>query len=145
MWARFLRNQSGVNFSTAPDRLGKISKFNADAYAILEASPNQGKFIYNLGILALANKSIVQQNQVLESKAQRGPLASAPKRPEKLNLPAQPMPVFTPGSAVYGSNLGTSMLSSSLGPSSSHGPQIFLRIRVADTADAVHISTTIPV
>ena len=37
------------------------------------------------------------------------------------------------------------MLSTSLGPSSSHGPQIFLRIRVADTADAVHISTTIEV
>lgn len=46
---------------------------------------------------------------------------------------------------MYGSTLPSSMLSSSLGPSSSHGPQIFLRIRVADTADAVHISTTIPV
>jgi hypothetical protein len=27
----------------APDRLGKIIKFNADAYAILEASPAQSE------------------------------------------------------------------------------------------------------
>ncbi|KDR72482.1 hypothetical protein GALMADRAFT_252569 [Galerina marginata CBS 339.88] len=109
-----------------PDRMGKVAKFNADAYAILEATPTQ-----------------IQQNQTLESKIQRRPSrTSAPKKPEKLNLPNAP-PV-APGSAGYGSALG-SMLSTSLGPSSSHGPQIFLRIRVADTADAVHISTTIDV
>ncbi|KAF9521811.1 stress-activated map kinase interacting protein 1-domain-containing protein [Crepidotus variabilis] len=113
----------------SPDRMGKMSKFNSEAYAVLEATATQ-----------------VQQNQMLESKIQRRPSATAaPKRPEKLNLPLQPMPVPPSGSAIYGSTLGTSLLSSSLGPSSSHGPQIFLRIRVADTADAVHISTTIPV
>lgn len=47
---------------------------------------------------------------------------------------------------------GTSATASPLGISpafgsliSGHGPQMFLRIRVAETADAVHISTTIPV
>lgn len=35
------------------------------------------------------------------------------------------------------------MFPSSLGPSSSHGPPLFLRIRIADTADAGHVSTTI--
>ena len=89
---------------------------------------------------------VVQQNQVLESKIQRRPSRTgAAKRPDKLNLPNHTSGASTPGSAVYGSNLTTSMLSSALGPSSVHGPQIFLRIRVADTADAVHISTTIPV
>jgi len=48
--------------------------------------------------------------------------------------------------------LGTSATASPLGISpafgslmSGQGPQMFLRIRVAETADAVHISTTIPV
>ncbi|KAF4616357.1 hypothetical protein D9613_008618 [Agrocybe pediades] len=109
-----------------PDRMGKITKFNADAYAILEATPVQ-----------------VQQNQVLESKIQRRPSrTSAAKKPEKLALPNAPS--LAPGSTVYSSALG-SMMSNSIGPSQSHGPQIFLRIRVADTADAVHISTTIEV
>jgi hypothetical protein len=56
------------------------------------------------------------------------------------------VPAIAPGtSGSIGSMLGSVPLSASLGRSSSHGPQIFLRIRVADTADAVHISTTIPV
>ncbi|KAF8882155.1 stress-activated map kinase interacting protein 1-domain-containing protein [Gymnopilus junonius] len=112
----------------APDRMAKVVKFNADAYAILEATPNQ-----------------IQQNKILESKIQRRPSrTSAAKKPEKPNQP-NAAPSVAPASAAYaGSQLG-SMLSTSLGPSSSHGPQIFLRIRVADTADAVHISTTIEV
>ncbi|KAF8156669.1 stress-activated map kinase interacting protein 1-domain-containing protein [Crassisporium funariophilum] len=111
-----------------PDRMGKVAKFNSDAYAILEANPTQ-----------------IQQNQTLESKIQRRPSrTTAAKRPEKLMLPGPNIPTMTPGSAVYGSTLG-SVLSTSLGPSSGQGPQIFLRVRVADTADAVHISTTIPV
>ena len=94
----------------------------------------------------LSSSSAVQQNQVLEGKIQRRPSRTTlAKKPEKLNsLGPSAVPVQTPGSAVYNSMLG-SVLSTSLGPSSSHGPQIFLRIRVADTADAVHISTTIPV
>lgn len=86
---------------------------------------------------------LVQQNQILESKIQRRPSrTSAAKKPEKLALPNAPS--MAPGSAAFGSTLG-SMLSTSIGPSQSHGPQIFLRIRVADTADTVHISTTIEV
>ena len=69
---------------------------------------------------------------------------AAPKKVDALLAPSL-APPSVPGagaSSVFGT---TPILSSSLGPSSSHGPPIFLRIRVADTADAVHISTTIPV
>ncbi|KAG2140578.1 stress-activated map kinase interacting protein 1-domain-containing protein [Suillus clintonianus] len=111
-----------------PDRTGKISKFGFDAFAILAATPLQ-----------------IQQNEQLETKIQRRPsrVMAAPKKqdsgpPGGLTLPS----VSGPTSANFGT---TPILSSSLGPSSSHGPQLFLRIRVADTADAVHISTTIPV
>lgn len=54
-----------------------------------------------------------------------------------------------PGTSTAASSLGISPAFVGFMPgslaSSSHGPQMFLRIRVADTADAVHISTTIPV
>ncbi|KAF9239245.1 stress-activated map kinase interacting protein 1-domain-containing protein [Melanogaster broomeanus] len=90
-----------------PDRTGKISKFNFDAFAILAASPVQ-------------RKSMCLLHPVWFPQSVPGPGTSA----------------------LFGT---TPILSSSLGPSSSHGPPIFLRIRVADTADAVHISTTIPV
>jgi len=114
-----------------PDRTGKISRFNFDAYAVLEASPSQ-----------------VQQNQILESKIQRRPSRSTATKKVERPIPGGLTLPLTAGpgtSAVFGSTLGSLPLSTSLGPSSSHGPQIFLRIRVADTADAVHISTTIPV
>ncbi|EGO03414.1 hypothetical protein SERLA73DRAFT_174884 [Serpula lacrymans var. lacrymans S7.3] len=112
-----------------PDRTGKASKFNFDAFAVLQASQTQ-----------------IQQNLQLEAKIQRRPsrVMAAPKKIEP--APAAglaPPPIFGPGTSAMSST--TPILSSSLGPSSSHGPQIFLRIRVADTADAVHISTTIPV
>jgi hypothetical protein len=113
-----------------PDRTGKISKFNFEAYAVLEASPAQ-----------------VQQNKQLESKIQRRPsrtMASS-KKTELLTVGSGLAPPSVSGpstSAIFGT---TPILSSSLGPSSSHGPQIFLRIRVADTTEEVHISTTIPV
>ncbi|ETW75996.1 hypothetical protein HETIRDRAFT_461100 [Heterobasidion irregulare TC 32-1] len=115
-----------------PDRTGKISKFNFDVYAVLEATPIQ-----------------IQQNKVLESKIQRSPsrVATKVKKPEGLTVAGLTIPGSSgPGtSAILGSTLGNSLFSSSLGPSPSYGPQMFLRIRVLDTADAVHISTTIPV
>ncbi|TFK66345.1 hypothetical protein BDN72DRAFT_844502 [Pluteus cervinus] len=113
-----------------PDRSGKVVKFNADAFAVLEATAGQ-----------------VQQNQVLESKIVRRPSrTTSSKKHEKLTVPStHTLPTIPSGSAIFGSALGSLSLSTSLGPSSSHGPQIFLRIRVEDTADAVHISTTIPV
>jgi target of rapamycin complex 2 subunit MAPKAP1 len=84
-------------------------------------------------------------NQILESEIQPRPSKTiATKTPEKLNLHPPNVPVQTPGSAVHSSML-SSVLSTSLGPPSSHGPQIFLRIRTKDIADAIHVSTTIPV
>ncbi|KAI6010115.1 stress-activated map kinase interacting protein 1-domain-containing protein [Pisolithus marmoratus] len=111
-----------------PDRTGKISKFNFDAFAIIAATPTQ-----------------IQQNEQLESKIQRHP-SRIVAAPTKSALPtaglAPPSVTGTEASALFGT---TPLLSSSLGPSSGHGPPIFLRIRVADTADAGHVSTTIPV
>ena len=94
---------------------------------------------------------LVQQNQILEGKIQRRPsrttIAKKPDRPTPATTSTLTVPstVSRAMSSSLGSMLGSAPLSMSLGPSSSHGPQIFLRIRVADTADAVHISTTIPV
>ncbi|KAI6045350.1 stress-activated map kinase interacting protein 1-domain-containing protein [Pisolithus marmoratus] len=111
-----------------PDRTGKISKFNFEAFAIIAATPTQ-----------------IQQNEQLESKIQRHP-SRIVAAPTKSALPtaglAPPSVTGTEASALFGT---TPLLSSSLGPSSGHGPPIFLRIRVADTADAGHVSTTIPV
>ncbi|KAH0587039.1 hypothetical protein H2248_005860 [Termitomyces sp. 'cryptogamus'] len=109
-----------------PDRMGKTSKFNADAYAVLEATPAQA-----------------QQNQLLDSKIQRHPSRITKKAEKLINISAPNL--GAPSSAIFGSTLGSLPLSTSLGPSSSQGPPIFLRIRIADTADTVHISTTIPV
>ncbi|KAJ6500564.1 stress-activated map kinase interacting protein 1-domain-containing protein [Mycena sanguinolenta] len=116
-----------------PDRIGKVAKFNADAYAVLAATPAQ-----------------IQQNQLIESKIQRHPsrLTAAKKQQEK---PSSALSLAVAGSTlagsgVFGSALGASVpFSTSLGPLSGHGPQIFLRVKVEDTSDTVHIGTTIPV
>ncbi|KAK1218325.1 Component of a membrane-bound complex containing the Tor2p kinase [Marasmius sp. AFHP31] len=115
-----------------PDRTGKIARFNGDAYAVLEATPAQ-----------------IAQNQILESKIQRPTKVKKPsgdKSASNLNLPlAQGGPGSTSASLLAASALGGSVpLSTSLGPST-QGPQMFLRIRIADQADAVHFMTTIPV
>ncbi|KAH6909583.1 stress-activated map kinase-interacting protein 1 [Coprinopsis sp. MPI-PUGE-AT-0042] len=112
-----------------PDRMGKITKFNSDAYAVLHASTTQ-----------------IQQNQVLESKIQRRP--SRTMASKKVEKPSAPSLLTAPAASTsfLGSEIGGSFaLSTSLGPSFTHGPQIFLRVRVAGNADTVHISTTIPV
>ncbi|KAG6878447.1 hypothetical protein C0992_008166 [Termitomyces sp. T32_za158] len=85
-----------------------------------------------------------QQNQLLDSKIQRHP-SRVTKKAEKLTLPTQSLGAPSSTTLALASTIGSLPLSTSLGPSSSHGPPIFLRIRVADTADTVHISTTIPV
>jgi target of rapamycin complex 2 subunit MAPKAP1 len=96
---------------------------------------------------SLAFSIVVEQNRIIESEVQRRPsrVVTSKKQerlvPTGLTLP----PIVFGTSGVPGSTLGSVPLSTSLNPSSSHGPQIFLRIRVAETADAVHISTTIPV
>ncbi|KAJ3729604.1 stress-activated map kinase interacting protein 1-domain-containing protein [Lentinula raphanica] len=116
-----------------PDRSGKIAKFNADGYAVIEATSSQ-----------------VAQNQILESKIQRRPSrTSGARKPDTGKSPALTVPYAgaQSSSATFSSSLinGSVPLSTSLGPISSHGPQMFLRVRIADNADAVHVSTTIPV
>ncbi|KAJ6461981.1 stress-activated map kinase interacting protein 1-domain-containing protein [Mycena vulgaris] len=114
-----------------PDRVGKVAKFNAEAYAVLEASPAQ-----------------IQQNQLIESKIQRHPsrVTAAKKQEKSSALSLAVAGSALPGSGVFGSALGASVpFSTSLGPTSGHGPQIFLRIKVEDSPLTVHIGTTIPV
>lgn len=120
-----------------PDRTGKISKFNFDAYAVLEATASQ-----------------VQQNKVLESKIQRRLSRIVVKKKKStglLNAMPTPATLAPPADSFLGTSAGISslvssigMFPSSLGPSSSHGQQQFLRIRIADMADAGLVSITIP-
>ncbi|KIL62235.1 hypothetical protein M378DRAFT_179750 [Amanita muscaria Koide BX008] len=106
-----------------PDRTGKIARFNSEAYAIIEATPTQGE-------------GNVEQNRIIHDKIYRK--ADKPIVPGPNSAPA-------PTSAMATSALGGSVAASSyLGPTN-HGPQILLRIRIADHADSVHVSTTIPV
>ncbi|KAJ7885095.1 stress-activated map kinase interacting protein 1-domain-containing protein [Mycena olivaceomarginata] len=116
-----------------PDRIGKVAKFNAEAYAVLEATPAQ-----------------IQQNQLIESKIQRHPsrVTAAKKLKEKPSTQALNVVAGSalPGSGIFGSTLGGSVpFSTSLGPTSGHGPQIFLRVKVEDKEETVHIGTTINV
>ena len=81
----------------------------------------------------------VQQNLVFESQLQRN---AAPKKVDKLDIPsASLMPTMSSVNQASMSGFG-SMLSASPGLSSSHGPQVLLRVH---TADAVQILTTIKV
>ncbi|KAF5337499.1 hypothetical protein D9758_013605 [Tetrapyrgos nigripes] len=116
-----------------PDRSGKISKFNADGFAVLEANAAQ-----------------LAQNKILESKL-AATRPAAVKNPSEKNMLAIPVAggatgtVLTPTgqSALASSMIGSAPLSTSLG--ATHGPQMYLRIRVNANADAAHIRTTIPV
>ena len=95
----------------------------------------------------------VQQNKILESKIQRriSRVVVKKKSTGLLNAPSNTSTLAPPADTLLGtsaglSSLGTSvgMFPSSLGPSSSHGPPIFLRIRIASAADEPgHVSTTI--
>ncbi|GBE87664.1 stress-activated map kinase interacting protein 1-domain-containing protein [Sparassis latifolia] len=116
-----------------PDRTGKISKFNFDAYAVLEATPAQ-----------------VQQNKILESKIQRRASRVVIKKKKSAGLLNLTSTLAPPTDSLIGTSAGLSslgsslgMFPSSLGPSTSQGPPIYLRCRIADTADAGHVSTTI--
>lgn len=150
--------------SLAPDRMGKIAKFNSDAYAILEGTASQSTSWAHLSSPndhLLMPKLTVAQNEALEAKIQRRPSrimnSKKPAAPTShLAVPAGPAAASTHGTVASGAPssfagsshgvlLGSVPLSTSLGPSSSHGPQIFLRVRVGDASDDVHVSTTIPV
>lgn len=54
-------------------------------------------------------------------------------------------PALSGPSATTDSDVGSVSASSYLGPSTGHGAQILLRIRIAEYPDGVHVSTTIPV
>ena len=96
----------------------------------------------------------VQQNKILESKIQRriSRVVVKKKSTGLLNATANTGALAPPTaetllgtSAGLLGSLGSSfMFPSSLGPSSSHGPPLFLRIRIASAADEPgHVSTTI--
>jgi len=110
-----------------PNRESKISKFNFEAYAVLEANAMQ-----------------VQQNKILDGKIQRSPRVANGKKADSSNGTLAPPTVFAPSSST---SALPSTLSTSIFPGSynSSGPQIFLRIRIQDTADAAHLYTTISV
>ncbi|KAI0305259.1 stress-activated map kinase interacting protein 1-domain-containing protein [Multifurca ochricompacta] len=112
-----------------PNRESKISKFNFEAYAVLDANAMQ-----------------VQQNKILESKIQRSPSRVAKiKKADPSNSAlalAAPIVPSTSASVLLPSTLSNSIFPGSYSPS---GPQIFLRIRIQDTADAAHLYTTISV
>ncbi|KAI1798390.1 stress-activated map kinase interacting protein 1-domain-containing protein [Ganoderma leucocontextum] len=120
-----------------PDRTGKISKFNFDAYAVLEATSSQ-----------------IQQNKIVELKIQRRisrvvvkkkstGLLTATTNTGTLAPPTAETLLGT-SAGLFGSLGSSVMFPSSLGPSSSHGPPLFLRIRIASGADEPgHVSTTI--
>jgi hypothetical protein len=114
-----------------PTRESKISKFNFEAYAVLEADATQ-----------------VQQNKILESKIQRSPSRVAKTKKadaaasSTLAPTAAAIAPSTSASALLPSTLSNSIFPGSYNPS---GPQIFLRIRIQDTADAAHLYTTISV
>ncbi|EJD01500.1 SIN1-domain-containing protein [Fomitiporia mediterranea MF3/22] len=116
----------------APDRMGKISKFNFDAYAILEA--NQGQAAQNAQLEA---KIVRRPSRIIVSKTPSAGLA--PPAPPLLG----PSVSTTPASAL-GTSVG--MLGTSLNISSSHGSQVLLRIRMANADEkATHYMTTISV
>lgn len=90
---------------------------------------------------------LVQQNKILDGKIQRSPSRVAnTKKADSSNGTLAPPTVVAPISSST-SALPTSTLSNSIFPGSynSSGPQIFLRIRIQDTADAAHLYTTISV
>jgi hypothetical protein len=63
-----------------------------------------------------------------------------------LDNPALPGPNVpaTATSAMTDSAVGSVLASNYLGPSTGHGSQILLRIRIAEYPDGAHVSTTIP-
>ena len=121
--------------------MGKISKFAFDTYAVLPATATQ-----------------LAQNKIFESKIQRSPSRVAKaKRPEP--TPLLNVPGVSSNAAMSGASSGTGgaglvpstfpshpgSVFGSFNASSSFGPQIFLKIRVQDTLDAVHVYSTIHV
>ncbi|KAH9958015.1 stress-activated map kinase interacting protein 1-domain-containing protein [Russula dissimulans] len=113
-----------------PNRETKISKFNFEAYAVLDANSTQ-----------------VQQNKILEGQIQRSPSRIA--KTKKVDTPNSTLapPAAVVQSTSSSSALHPPTLSNGITPGSynSSGPQIYLRIRIQDTVDVAHLYTTIAV
>ena len=137
----------------APNRESKISKFNFEAYAVLEANPSQSSFSHSHFFFFCTDGDgvssipfVVQQNKILEGKIQRSPSRVAKtKKPDASSSSLPPSSSTAPSAST--SALPPSTLSNAIFPGSynSSGPQIFLRIRIQDTVDAAHLYTTISV
>lgn len=132
--------------------MGKISKFGFDAYAVLEATTDQGKpiVLYSYHPLLTILLSAAQ-NALAESKLVRRPsriIVAKKKQEPAAALLAPPAPLLGPStSTLSASALASSVgLPASFGISSSHGSQVLLRIRIEPVDNkAVHYSTTISV
>ena len=129
--------------------MGKISKFGFDAYAVLEATTDQGKpiVLYSSYHPLLTILLSAAQNALAESKLVRRPsrIIVAKKKQEPAALLAPPAPLLGPStSTLSASALASSVgLPASFGISSSHGSQVLLRIRIEPVDNkAVHYSTT---
>ena len=132
--------------------MGKISKFGFDAYAVLEATTDQGKpiVLYSYHPLLTILLSAAQ-NALAESKLVRRPsriIVAKKKQEPAAALLAPPAPLLGQStSTLSASALASSVgLPASFGISSSHGSQVLLRIRIEPVDNkAVHYSTTISV
>lgn len=133
--------------------MGKISKFGFDAYAVLEATTDQGKpiVLYSSYHPLLTILLSAAQNALAESKLVRRPsriIVAKKKQEPAAALLAPPAPLLGPStSTLSASALASSVgLPASFGISSSHGSQVLLRIRIEPVDNkAVHYSTTISV
>jgi hypothetical protein len=89
----------------------------------------------------------VAQNQQIEMKIVRRPSRIIVAKKPESSLPAPSAPTNLAISTTFGPALGSSVvLSSSMNTIVTHGPQVFLRVRVGEEEDkAIHYSTTISV
>ena len=110
--------------------MGKITRFNSEAYAIIEASPSQGKAPQR------RTTTFTYRSKMIHEKSHK-----------RLDSPALPGPNVLPTatSATTGSAVGSVSESIYLGLSTGHGSQILLRICITEYPDGARVSTTIPV
>ncbi|KAF8582554.1 SIN1-domain-containing protein [Ramaria rubella] len=115
----------------AMERMAKMSKFNFEGYAILPETPAQAE--QNRGAEVKIVRRASRVMNVTKKAPEPAPQSLAPPGPST-------------GGGSGGSFVSLAPVSSSIGAGSilSQGPQQFLRVKVAEEADA-HFSTTISV
>jgi target of rapamycin complex 2 subunit MAPKAP1 len=120
-----------------------------EANTTQSSSSNPKLSLFFIWLIMVSTFLLVQQNKILEGKIQRNPSRVAnTKKADSSNGTLAPPSVNAPNSSSSSTSaLPSSALSNAVFPSSynSSGPQIFLRIRIQDTADAAHLYTTISV